>query len=225
MMHVGDHRVTTRIALYFLVTMALFSLSLALTDSTIIETAQNYQSSDLFLSSAAPLVPFARKSIVLSDSSGPVFHEVPAPDEQNGVISDLVIYGPTIITLNLTVRVTDQDGVSVVIGSFKNASLGTWKNVTLSTTGSNDYYSAVATSFILDADHRGAQWDVRYFACDSTGNWTKTGIITYFYHAFLFTNSSSPEDSNELMGFSVASLLVVGATIVAIVLIVLARRR
>ncbi|MHA1771086.1 MAG: hypothetical protein ACTSXS_05725, partial [Candidatus Thorarchaeota archaeon] len=189
------------------------------------ETAQNLQSSDLFHSSAAPLVPFARKSIVLSDSSGPVFHEVPAPDEQNGVISDLVIYGPTTITLNLTVRVTDQDGVTVVIGSFKNASLGNWKNITLSPTGSDDYYSAVATSFILDANHRGAQWDVRYFACDSTGNWTKTGIITYFYHAFLFTNFSTTESPNELMGFSVASSLVVGVMIVAIVLVVLTRRR
>ncbi len=227
-MRVGGHALTTGIVTYFIISMMVFSLSLALIDSTNIEMAQQLQSSDSVGSSAAPPNP-VKESVVLSDSSGPVIHDVPAPGEQRGVIHDIVIYGPTNITLNLTVTVTDPDGVSVVICSYKNASVDNWMNVTMTPTGIADQYTAEGPSFTLDADHRNADWDVRYLASDTTGNWTESGIITHFYHAWPSTeNSTSPqtdETPSDLTGLMMTSSLIAGVVVIAVVLLVFIRRR
>ena len=66
------------------------------------------------------------KAFLLGDLEGPVFQfEMPE-------FADLVPgTGAVNLSLNLAVSVSDPDGVDTVIGSYKNRSESTWRNVTL----------------------------------------------------------------------------------------------
>ena len=115
---------------------------------------------------------------VMSDSNGPQFLDIgdmfadhiPSNDPVNG-------------TLHLTATVRDSDGIDTVIASFRNSSEISWSNLTMlfySTVNEDtQIYSIDALEYTLDANHRNAQWDIKFYANDTLGNWNSSAQFIY----------------------------------------------
>jgi hypothetical protein len=102
---------------------------------------------------------------------------------------------PRNYTLSLQVEVTDPDGVDTVIGSYRLGSETVWHNMTLSytpTTDHPDLYSAFVMNYTLGPDHSSVMWYFRFYANDSLGNWSSSGV--WFRSAGMeFVDTTGPE--------------------------------
>jgi hypothetical protein len=118
---------------------------------------------------------FSDPFFLAQQSSGPSFDVTLMPG-----FADLVPgTEPVTLALELRVGVTDPDGVSTVIGSYKNDSSSTWTNVSMnrddSTTNPDDYvaiplnYTIVEINFIV-------VWDIVFYANDSLGQWSTSDL-------------------------------------------------
>jgi len=86
---------------------------------------------------------------------------------------------PVTLTLELRVGVTDPDGVSAVIGSYKNESSSEWTNVTMLedlSSGSPDDYVAEPLNYTMVGTNWIVVWDVIFYANDSLGNWNTSDM-------------------------------------------------
>lgn len=108
-------------------------------------------------------------------TSGPSFDLTSMPG-----FADLVPGSePVTLTLELRVRVTDPDGVSVVIGSYKNESSSEWTNVTMLedlSLGNPDDYVAKPLNYTMVGTNWVVIWDVIFYANDSLGNWNTSDL-------------------------------------------------
>ena len=160
---------------------------------------------------------FSRKNdfaFALSDSTGPEFLDVGNRSGDFYPSTD-----PVNATLGLSVLVRDPDGIDTVIGSYKNRSESIWKNVTMevySDVGNNTYlYFAEPLNFTLDNEHRGAEWDLKFYANDSLGNWNYSELGSISYWLILF--GYQPD-------YSIAIVVAIGIVIVVVGVVYMKRR-
>ncbi len=116
-----------------------------------------------------------------SDDKGPDFRGVGDTYADALQNSDV-----THITLSFYVTVYDSDGISSVIGSYNEQNGTEWSNCTLDLyhvyeSGWRSYVGN-GTNFTLTAEYRIKIWDVKYYACDSMGNWNATDVVKYSYN-------------------------------------------
>jgi hypothetical protein len=120
---------------------------------------------------------------------------------------------PVEITLDLSVVVSDEDGIGTVIGSYKKDNDTIWTNTTMSVyaelSEQRYFYSARPLNFTLDANNRVMVWDLVYYASDTLGNWNKSaqGSISYCFFS--------------ADGYSTPTTVVTGVAIVGIVVVVI----
>ena len=114
-------------------------------------------------------------SFQVCQTSGPSFDLTSMPD-----FVDLIPGSePVTLTLELRVEVTDPDGVSVVIGSYKNESSSEWTNVTMLedlSSGIPDDYVAEPLNYTMVGTNWLVIWDVIFYANDSLGNWNTSDL-------------------------------------------------
>ncbi len=108
-------------------------------------------------------------------SSGPSFDLTLLP-----AFADLVPgTEPVNLTLELRVGVTDPDGVSVVIGSYKNHSSSEWANVSMSrdaSTGNPDDFVAWPLNYMIIEPSFVFIWDIKFHANDTLGIWNASEL-------------------------------------------------
>ena len=111
---------------------------------------------------------------LVSHSTGPSF-DIIMPD-----FGDLVPgIDPVNLTLELCVRVTDPDGVSMVIGSYKNHSMSEWTNVSMNlhtNTSSPDVYMVRPLNYTMSEPSFVVIWDIKFYANDSLDNWNVSSV-------------------------------------------------
>ncbi|MHA2135770.1 MAG: hypothetical protein ACW99J_18085, partial [Candidatus Thorarchaeota archaeon] len=109
-----------------------------------------------------------------SQSSGPSFDLTGMPG-----FSDLVSgTEPINRTLELRVGVTDPDGVSTVIGSYKNSSETEWTNVTMVRDMSYaDDYVAEPLNYTIVGAHFLVVWDIIFYSNDTLDNWATSELF------------------------------------------------
>jgi hypothetical protein len=86
---------------------------------------------------------------------------------------------PVNLTLELRVGVTDPDGVSLVIGSYKNNSSSEWNNITMkrdTSTGNPDDFVAWPLNYIMNEPSFVVIWDIKFYANDSLDNWSISNL-------------------------------------------------
>lgn len=145
-----------------------------------------------------------------SDDIGPSFGDV-----DNSFADALQESDVTYLTLELYVMVYD-DGISSVIGRYKEQNEMDWINCTLDLshvfeTGWRSYVGN-GTEFVLTTEYRTRIWDVKYYACDSMGNWNVTDVVKYSYNLLL-----SQENPFESIAFYGALAIIVIISIIGIV--------
>ncbi len=113
-------------------------------------------------------------SFQVCQTSGPSFDLTSMP----GFVDLIPGSEPVTLTLELRVEVTDPDGVSVVIGSYKNESSSDWTNVTMleDLSGSPDDYVAKPLNYTMVGTNWIVIWDVIFYANDSLGNWNTSDM-------------------------------------------------
>lgn len=113
-------------------------------------------------------------SFQVCQTSGPSFDLTSMP----GFVDLIPGSEPVTLTLELRVEVTDPDGVSVVIGSYKNESSSDWTNVTMleDLSGSPDDYVAKPLNYTMVGTNWLVIWDVIFYANDSLGNWNTSDM-------------------------------------------------
>ncbi len=162
------------------------------------------------------------KAFLPCDLEGPAF-QFAMPE-----FADLVPgTGVVNLSLNLAVSVSDPDGVDTVIGSYKNRSKSTWRNVTLRNDPDayyHDLYIGHAINYTLDV-HGGVIWDIRFYANDSLGNWNASDI-TFFsiWRSGLPLNTTviSEQDGVDWLR---PSLMVMGVVVIMVISYLAVRRR
>ncbi|MDH4212508.1 MAG: hypothetical protein OEV85_01190 [Candidatus Thorarchaeota archaeon] len=86
---------------------------------------------------------------------------------------------PVNLILELRVGVSDPDGVSKVIGSYKNNSISEWTNVTMSlddSTSNPDDYVAWPHNYTMTEPSFVVIWDIKFYANDSLNNWNVSSV-------------------------------------------------
>ncbi len=86
---------------------------------------------------------------------------------------------PVNLTLELRVGVTDQDGVSTVIGSYKNSSSSEWNNVSMNRdafTSDPDDFVGWPLNFTMSEPSFLVIFDIKFYANDSLNNWNVSGV-------------------------------------------------
>ena len=86
---------------------------------------------------------------------------------------------PVNLTLALRVGVTDPDGVSGVIGSYKNGSSSIWTNISMSSdisTSNPDDYVAWPHNYTISEPSFVVIWDIKFYANDSLNNWNTSSL-------------------------------------------------
>jgi hypothetical protein len=86
---------------------------------------------------------------------------------------------PVNLTLELRVGVTDPEGVSVVIGSYKNYSSSEWTNVSMSrdaSTSNPDDFVAWPLNYMITEPSFVFMWDIKFHANDTLGNWNTSEL-------------------------------------------------
>jgi hypothetical protein len=109
-----------------------------------------------------------------SQSSGPTFDLTGKPG-----FSDLVSGTEAInMTLELRVGVTDPDGVSTVIGSYKNSSETEWTNITMARDESyaEDFEAEPLNYMIVGAPFL-VVWEIIFYANDTLDNWSTSELF------------------------------------------------
>ena len=146
----------------------------------------------------------------LSDEKGPEFRDVTDVFIDAIPESDINHF-----TLELYVLVFDVDGISTVIGSYREQNETEWNNstLTLNHVFETDWQSYIgnATDFTLSREYPTRVWEVRYYACDSMGNWNSTDIVQYSYN--LLPPQNNPIGSIAVYG---VLFLIIMASIVGI---------
>ena len=163
------------------------------------------------------------KAFLLGDLEGPVFQfEMPE-------FADLVPgTGAVNLSLNLAVSVSDPDGVDTVIGSYKNRSESTWRNVTLRNDPDaywHDLYLGHATNYTLDDEHSGVIWDIRFYANDSLGNWNASDITFFSIARSGLPPSTTVINEQDGVDWLRPSLMVMGIVVIMVISYLAVRRR
>jgi hypothetical protein len=142
-------------------------------------------------------------------SSGPSFDLTRMPG-----FADLIPGAePVTLTLELRVGVTDPDGVSTVIGSYKNNSSNTWTNVSMNqdaTASNQDVYVARPFNYTMSEPSFVVVWDIKFYANDTLDNWNMSKMIQ-----FSVCRQGPANYTNVLAEF----LVPVAVTIIVVVLI------
>lgn len=150
-------------------------------------------------------------SFQVCQSSGPSFKLTP------WVFMDLVpSTEPVTLTLELRVGVTDPDGVSNVIGSYKNNSSSNWNNVSMSRdafTSDPDDFVAWPLNFTIIGANSLVIWDIMFYANDSLNNWNTSSL-----HRISFCRQGS---TNTTADIPLQISIIITVTIVAVILPVL----
>ena len=119
--------------------------------------------------------PFTYSTFHVCQSSGPSFDLTLMPG-----FGDLVPgTEPVNLTLELRVGVTDPDGVSSVIGSYKNNSSSEWNNITMkqdTSTGDPDDFVAWPINYTMNEPSFVVIWDIKFYANDSLDNWNISNV-------------------------------------------------
>lgn len=117
---------------------------------------------------------YSSSSFQVCQSSGPSF-DIIMPE-----FGDLVPgTEPVNLTLELRVEVTDPDGISMVIGSYKNGSSSIWTNISMSrdtSTSNPDDYAAWPLNYTISEPSFLVIWDIKFYANDSLNNWNVSSI-------------------------------------------------
>ena len=129
---------------------------------------------------------------------------------------------PVNLTLELRVGVTDPDGVSAVIGSYKNNSSSEWNNITMSrdaSTSDPDDFVAWPINYTMNEPSFVVIWDIKFYANDSLDNWNISSL-----HQISICRQGSTYTTTD---FPIAPLIMAAGFVAIIVLIlfVIYRRR
>jgi hypothetical protein len=118
---------------------------------------------------------FSNPALQVCQSSGPSFDLTFMPG-----FADLVPSNePVTLSLELRVGVIDPDGVSTVIGSYKNNSSSEWNNVSMiqdTTTSAPDDYVAQPLNYTMNEPSFIVIWDIKFYANDSLNNWNMSSV-------------------------------------------------
>ncbi len=118
---------------------------------------------------------YSSSSFQVCESSGPFFDLTLMPE-----FADLVpSIEPVNLTLELRVGVTDPEGLSLVIGSYKNNSNSEWTNVSMSydaISSDPDDYVAWPLNYTMSEPSFLVIWDIKFYANDSLNNWNTSSI-------------------------------------------------
>ncbi len=156
-------------------------------------------------------------SFQVCQTSGPSFDLTLMP----GFVDLVPGSEPVTLILELRVEVTDPDGVSVVIGSYKNESSSEWTNVTMLedlSTGIPDDYVAEPLNYTMVGTNWLVIWYVIFHANDSLGNWNTSDLhkMSVCRQGLARQDSSTtPNNTIDITAITVvapAAALVVGIT-------------
>ena len=161
-------------------------------------------------------------SFHVCQTSGPTFDLTLMP----GFVDLIPGSEPVTLILELRVEVTDPDGVSVVIGSYKNESSSEWTNVTMLedlSTGIPDDYVAEPLNYTMVGTNWLVIWDVIFYANDSLGNWNtsdlhKMSVCRQGY-------STTPNNTIDITAITVVALAAALIVIVTSLLYMIHRHR
>lgn len=162
------------------------------------------------------------KAFLLCDLEGPAF-QFSMPENADLVPSTEVVN----LSLNLDVRVSDPDGVDIVIGGYKNRSESAWRNVTLHHDPDAywpDVYIGHATNFTLDV-HGGVTWDIRFYANDSLGNWNASNITFFSIWRSGLPLSTTFINGQDGADWLQPGLMVLGVVVISVISYLAVRRR
>ncbi|MBN2228354.1 MAG: hypothetical protein JW779_02100 [Candidatus Thorarchaeota archaeon] len=143
-------------------------------------------------------------------SSGPSFDLTLMPEFVDLVPNS----GPVNLTLELRVEVTDPDGVSFVVGSYKNSSSSKWNNITMKrdmSTGDPDDFVAWPLNYTMNEPSFVVIWDIKFFANDSLDNWNISNV-----HQISICRQGSTYTTTD---FPIAPLIIAAGFLTIIVLI------
>lgn len=143
-------------------------------------------------------------------SSGPSFDLTRMP----GFVDLIPSTEPVTLTLELRVGVTDSDGVSMVIGSYKRNSSSTWTNVSMmldTATSNADDYAAWPLDYTIYEPSFVVIWDIKFYANDSLGQWS----ISNLHQMSVCRQGSAGTSIDE------QTLLIMGSTVGFVAVIVL----
>jgi len=168
---------------------------------------------------------YSSSSFQLCQSSSPSFDLTLMPE-----FVDLIPnIEPVNLILELRVGVTDSDGVSIVIGSYKNNSSSEWTNVSMShdaiSSDPDDYvawphnYTMIEPSFLVI-------WDIKFYANDSLNNWNISSMHQMSICRQSSTNTATTGNTTSSTTSITATILpsvplVMTVAIIAIILPVL----
>jgi hypothetical protein len=116
-----------------------------------------------------------------SDNQGPIFRGI--GDTYADALQDSDI---EYFSLSFSIYVSDEDGIGIVIGSYKEQNRSYWNNITLGLNHEFEdgwkNYIGYGPNFTLTSEYRTRVWDVKYYACDSLGNWNASSEMKYSYN-------------------------------------------
>ena len=155
-------------------------------------------------------------SFQVCQTSGPSFDLTYMP----GFVDLVPGSEPVTLILELRVEVTDPDGVSVVIGSYKNESSSEWTNVTMLedlSSGNPDDYVAEPLNYTMVGTNWLVIWYVIFYANDSLGNWNTSDMhkMSVCRQGYSTTPNNTTNDTIDITAITVVALaaaLVVGIT-------------
>ena len=161
-------------------------------------------------------------SFQVCQTSGPSFDLTSMP----GFVDLVPGSEPVTLTLELRVEVTDPDGVSVVIGSYKNESSSEWTNVTMLedlSPGNPDDYVAEPLNYTMVGTNWLVIWDVIFYANDSLGNWNTSGL--HKMSVCRRGSSTTPNSTIDITAFTVVALVTALIVVITPLLYMIHRHR
>jgi len=162
---------------------------------------------------------FSNPSFQVYQSSGPSFDLTFMPG-----FADLVPGAePVTLTLELRVGVTDPDGVSTVIGSYKNNSSSTWTNVSMyqdTTTSFPDDYVAWPLNYTVNEPHFVVIWDIEFYANDSLNTWSMSNV-----HRLSVCRQGSADTDTDIQPLVIIAIATGLAAVIFPTIYLLNRRR
>ena len=161
-------------------------------------------------------------SFQVCQTSGPLFDLTSMP----GFVDLVPGSEPVTLILELRVEVTDPDGVSVVIGSYKNESSSEWTNVTMLedlSSGNPDDYVAEPLNYTMVGTNWLVIWYVIFYANDSLGNWNTSDM--HMMSVCRQGYSTTPNNTIDIAALTVVALAAALMVVITPLLYMIHRHR
>lgn len=121
-------------------------------------------------------------------SEGPEFNVING--NESGTLAPAESYN---LTFTLITEVTDPDGVDTVIGSYNRDNKSVWQNISMyysPTERHPNLYKSIPLNYTLGPGNWGVIWWFKFYANDSNGNWSSSGVWFNSIHGGASTSTS-----------------------------------